>query len=114
MNATPARVESQLTDKGYVPVYTTAVVEQPWSAYTPTDHQVWAQLFERQQKILVGRASQAFLDAQRAMHMSALEIPTEVGEWSTCLDAEYASASCLDRATRFARGRGRACAAECC
>ena len=27
--ATPQRVEHQLTDKGYVPVYTTAVVEQP-------------------------------------------------------------------------------------
>ena len=75
MNAQPQRIEHQLTDKGYVPVYTTAVIEQPWSGYTPIDHDVWAQLFERQQKILVGRASQAFLDAQRAMHMSAHEIP---------------------------------------
>ena len=75
MNAQPQRIEHQLTDKGYVPVYTTAIVEQPWSTYTATDHQVWAQLFERQQQILPGRASQAFLDAQRAMHMSAHEIP---------------------------------------
>ncbi|GAB2511593.1 phenylalanine 4-monooxygenase [Lysobacter humi (ex Lee et al. 2017)] len=75
MNAQPQRVESQLTDKGYVPVYTTAVIEQPWSTYSATDHQVWAQLFERQQAILVGRASEAFLAAQRAMHMSAHEIP---------------------------------------
>ena len=28
---TPRRVEHQQTDKGYVPVYTTAVVEQPWA-----------------------------------------------------------------------------------
>ena len=42
---TPNRVEHQLTDKGYVPVYTTAVVEQPWSAYTSTDHEVWSTLF---------------------------------------------------------------------
>src|SRR6476659_10366663 len=75
MNAEPQRVEHQLTDKGYVPVYTTAVIAQPWSTYTPVDHDVWAQLFERQQKILVGRASEAFLAAQRDMHMSAHEIP---------------------------------------
>jgi phenylalanine-4-hydroxylase len=75
MNASPQRIEHQLTDKGYVPVYTTAVIEQPWSTYSATDHQVWAQLFERQQTILVGRASEAFLAAQRAMHMSAHEIP---------------------------------------
>ena len=55
--ATPGRVEHQQTDKGYVPVYTTAVIEQPWDAYTAVDHNVWAQLFERQRKLLVGRAS---------------------------------------------------------
>jgi phenylalanine-4-hydroxylase len=75
MDAQPQRIEHQLTDKGYVPVYTTAVIEQPWSTYSATDHQVWAQLFERQQGILAGRASEAFLTAQRAMHMSAHEIP---------------------------------------
>ena len=49
---TPRRVEHQLTDKGYVPVYTTAVVEQPWADYTATDHEVWATLFKRQREIL--------------------------------------------------------------
>lgn len=75
MNAEPRRVEHQLTDKGYVPVYTTAVVEQPWGSYTPIDHDVWAQLFERQQQVLVGRAADVFLESQRAMEMSAHEIP---------------------------------------
>jgi phenylalanine-4-hydroxylase len=75
MNAVPQRVEHQMTDKGYVPVYTTAVVEQPWDQYTATDHQVWATLFERQQKILVGRASDEFLRTQQAMGMSAQRIP---------------------------------------
>ena len=75
MNAVPQRVEHQMTDKGYVPVYTTAVVEQPWDQYTATDHQVWATLFERQQKILVGRASDEFLRTQQAMGMSADRIP---------------------------------------
>jgi phenylalanine-4-hydroxylase len=71
----PGRVEHQQTDKGYVPVYTTAVVEQPWDAYTAVDHNVWAQLFERQRKLLVGRASDEFLVAQDAMGMTPDAIP---------------------------------------
>jgi phenylalanine-4-hydroxylase len=55
------RVEHQLTDKGYVPVYTTAVVAQPWARYTATDHAVWGQLFRRQRQILQGRACREFL-----------------------------------------------------
>jgi len=73
--ATPTRVEHQLTDKGYVPVYTTAVVEQPWSTYTETDHGTWATLFERQQQVLQGRASDEFLRNQRAMGMTPDRIP---------------------------------------
>ncbi|MGO1073483.1 phenylalanine 4-monooxygenase [Lysobacter sp. CA199] len=73
--ATPQRVEHQLTDKGYVPVYTTAVIEQPWASYSADDHAVWAQLFERQQQVLVGRASDEFIAAQRAMHMTPHQIP---------------------------------------
>ena len=71
----PKRVEHQLTDKGYVPVYTTSVVEQPWDTYTDTDHQVWAQLFERQKAILPGRASDEFLSALAAMEMTPDRIP---------------------------------------
>ena len=75
MNAAPERVEHQMTDKGYVPVYTTAVVEQPWSSYTAGDHAVWATLFERQQALLAGRASSEFMRSQREMGMSAHQIP---------------------------------------
>lgn len=75
MNAAPQRVEHQMTDKGYVPIYTTNVVEQPWADYTASEHQVWATLFERQQKLLVGRASAEFLRNQQAMGMSAQQIP---------------------------------------
>ena len=71
----PKRVEHQLTDKGYVPVYTTSVVEQPWDTYTDTDHQVWAQLFERQKAVLPGRASDEFLSALAAMEMTPDRIP---------------------------------------
>jgi len=75
MNATPRRVEHQQTDKGSVPVYTTAVVEQPWSTYTAEDHHTWAQLFERQQKILVDRAAREFIDNTLKMGMTPGAIP---------------------------------------
>ncbi|MCE7032325.1 phenylalanine 4-monooxygenase [Lysobacter sp. GX 14042] len=71
----PNRVEHQMTDKGYVPVYTTSVVEQPWGSYTGTDHRVWAQLFERQKQVLPGRASDEFLSALAAMEMTPDRIP---------------------------------------
>lgn len=71
----PQRVERQITDQGYVPIYTTAVVEQPWAQYSDTDHQVWAQLFERQHEVLAGRACDEFLAAQQAMGMCAQQIP---------------------------------------
>jgi phenylalanine-4-hydroxylase len=71
----PQRVEHQMTDKGYVPLYTTAVVEQPWDSYSATDHQVWGELFRRQRELLVGRACSAFLEAQQAMGMSDAAIP---------------------------------------
>jgi len=42
--AQPRRVEHQQTDKGYVPLYTTALVEQPWDTYTADDHATWSTL----------------------------------------------------------------------
>ena len=75
MNAVPQRVEASMTDKGYVPVYTTAIVEQPWDDYTGVEHGTWATLFARQRKLLVGRASDEFLQAQDAMGMTPHAIP---------------------------------------
>jgi phenylalanine-4-hydroxylase len=57
----PRRVEHQQTDRGYVPVYTTSVVEQPWASYSPRDHATWAALYRRQREILPGRACREFL-----------------------------------------------------
>jgi len=75
--ASPRRVESERlqTDKGYVPVYTTAIVEQPWDDYSADDHATWGTLYERQRKLLVGRACDEFLQAQDAMGMDARAIP---------------------------------------
>jgi phenylalanine-4-hydroxylase len=75
MASTPNRVEHQMTDKGYVPVYTTAVIEQPWSSYSATDHATWATLFARQQQLLPQRACQALLDNLARMRMGADAIP---------------------------------------
>lgn len=71
----PRRVEHQQTDKGYVPVYTTAVVEQPWQDYSADDHGTWGVLYQRQRDLLVGRACDEFLQAQDAMGMDARAIP---------------------------------------
>ena len=75
MDTPPRRVEHQQTDKGYVPVYTTAVVEQPWADYKAEDHATWGTLYQRQRELLVGRASDEFLQAQDEMGMSPHAIP---------------------------------------
>ena len=61
-NNGPRRVEHQQTERGCIPVYTTNIVEQPWESYTPTDHQVWDTLFQRQHKLLRGRVCREFMD----------------------------------------------------
>ncbi len=69
------RLEHQVTDKGYVPIYATGVVEQPWDQYSQVDHDVWAQLYARQREVLKGRACEAFLSGIEAMQMSSDAIP---------------------------------------
>ena len=73
--AQPQRIENLMTDKGSVPVYTTALVEQPWDSYTAEDHATWRTLFQRQRELLQGRASREFLESQDAMGMTEAQIP---------------------------------------
>lgn len=75
MNNPPRRVEHQQTDKGYVPVYTTAVVEQLWDNYTATEHNTWATLFQRQWELLQQRACPEFLENVDAIGMTPNKIP---------------------------------------
>jgi phenylalanine-4-hydroxylase len=75
MNSAPRRVEHQLTDKGYIPVYATGIVEQPWADYSASDHEVWATLFRRQREILKGRACNEFLENQERFGMAPDAIP---------------------------------------
>ncbi|MGH8215590.1 MAG: phenylalanine 4-monooxygenase [Rhodanobacteraceae bacterium] len=72
---TPQRVEHQQTDRGYIPVYATGIVEQPWNDYTRADHEVWATLFRRQREILEDRACREFLENQQRFGMSPDAIP---------------------------------------
>jgi phenylalanine-4-hydroxylase len=78
----PNRVEHQMTDKGYVPVYTTAIVEQPWEQYSAQEHATWAALFRRQMALLPGRACDEFLAGIAAFGISETAIPrfTELNE----------------------------------
>ncbi|HEY4091820.1 MAG TPA: phenylalanine 4-monooxygenase [Luteibacter sp.] len=59
---TPRRVEHQQTDRGYVPVYATGTVEQPWASYSKTDHEVWDTLYRRQRELLPAYACKEFLE----------------------------------------------------
>jgi phenylalanine-4-hydroxylase len=72
---TASRVEHIQTEKGSVPVYTTAIVEQPWESYSETDHEVWRILYVRQMAQLGQQASDEFLHAQQAMRMTENQIP---------------------------------------
>ena len=72
---TPNRVEHQLTDKGYVPVYTTAVVEQPGRAIARPTTRSGRRCSSASARVLVGRASDEFLRTQEAMGMTPDRIP---------------------------------------
>jgi phenylalanine-4-hydroxylase len=50
-------------------------IEQNWCAYTAAEHAVWRTLFERQMKLLPGRASAEFLAGMAALPIGAERIP---------------------------------------
>ena len=50
-------------------------VEQNWQDYSEEEHAVWRVLFERQQRLLVGRACPEFLDGLGALGVAAEGIP---------------------------------------
>ena len=51
------------------------VIEQNWSGYSTEEHAIWRLLFERQQRLLVGRACRDYLDGLRALGVAAHGIP---------------------------------------
>jgi len=61
-------------------------IEQNWQDYTEEEHAIWRHLFQRQQRLLVGRACQEFLDGFGALGLAADGIP-DFGRLSEVLDA---------------------------
>ena len=43
------------------------VVAQNWDAYTPAQHELWRRLYERQARLLPGRACDVFIESLKAM-----------------------------------------------
>ncbi|MBL8384003.1 MAG: phenylalanine 4-monooxygenase [Burkholderiales bacterium] len=50
-------------------------IDQGWSSYSAADHAVWKTLFERQTRLLPGRACDAFIEGMRALPIGADAIP---------------------------------------
>ena len=50
-------------------------IDQGWANYTAAEHGVWKTLFERQTKLLPGRACDEFVQGMRELPMSAEQIP---------------------------------------
>ncbi|WHU02056.1 phenylalanine 4-monooxygenase [Sphingomonas sp. NIBR02145] len=50
-------------------------IPQNWQAYTAEEHATWDKLYERQAKLLPGRASQAYLNGLDALRLSESGIP---------------------------------------
>ncbi len=51
------------------------VIEQGWADYTELDHAVWRRLFERQTKLLPGRACAEYVEGLGALGVAAAGIP---------------------------------------
>jgi len=50
-------------------------IDQGWENYTPDEHAVWKTLFERQTKLLPGRACKEFVQGMRDLPIGADQIP---------------------------------------
>lgn len=50
-------------------------IDQRWDRYTASEHAVWRTLFNRQTKLLPGRACNEFVQGMRALPIAAEEIP---------------------------------------
>jgi phenylalanine-4-hydroxylase len=50
-------------------------IEQNWSEYTAEEHAIWQLLFERQERLLEGRACREFLEGMHALEVAGHGIP---------------------------------------
>src|SRR5437868_10832104 len=61
-------------------------IEQHWQAYSEEEHAIWRLLFERQQRLLVGRACREYLEGLGGLGVEADGIP-DFRRLSNVLDA---------------------------
>lgn len=64
-----------LAATSYQPQRPDWTIDQGWAQYTAEEHATWKTLFERQSRLLPGRACDAFLDGLRTLSMAADRIP---------------------------------------
>src|SRR5690606_10922962 len=67
--------ESHVYDKPPAHANADWTIDQNWSGYSDEEHATWDTLFERQRKMLPGRAAQAFLDGVDILQLSKPGIP---------------------------------------
>lgn len=61
--------------EGHAPASADWTIPQGWSHYTAADHATWKTLFERQTRLLPGRACEAFVQGMRDLPLSPDQIP---------------------------------------
>ncbi|WP_303828659.1 phenylalanine 4-monooxygenase [Asticcacaulis taihuensis] len=60
---------------GYVPERADWTIDQDWHLYTAEEHATWKTLYERQMKLIPGRASQHYLDGLADLPITVDAIP---------------------------------------
>jgi phenylalanine-4-hydroxylase len=60
------------------------VVRQDWAAYTPEQHALWRRLYQRQAKLVPGRACDVFIDS-----LAALDAADGIPQFGRASDALY-------------------------
>jgi phenylalanine-4-hydroxylase len=68
-------LDKPVGENGPIPRRADWTIDQGWDAYTPQDHATWKTLFERQTRLLPGRACDEFVRGMRDLPISADEIP---------------------------------------
>lgn len=75
MNTGSSAQKHGLAQATYQPERADWTIDQGWHNYSAQEHAIWKTLFERQARLLPGRACDAFLQGMRDLHMAADQIP---------------------------------------
>ena len=75
MQPSSAEGKHGLADAGYQPQSADWTIDQGWSNYSAEEHGVWKTLFERQSRLLPGRACDEFMQGLQDLPLRHDEIP---------------------------------------